>query len=310
MNEMLKWLLDGDVSIQYMTHKRLLGSDETTLERIQQKAAAEGFCARLLSCQNENGHWGLYYYQPKWTSTHYTLLDFKNLCAPQTLKPCRDMVIRMFDDCMNHDGGMNLSKHEHPSDICVDGMVLNYAAYFCAEEPRVIKLAGHLLSAQKKDGGFTWDIHSEIGDPHTTICVLEGLGQCGVSVPGHRLFGMEDAKAKAFAFLLRNGMFMDDADTRFRKLSYPYRYRYDLLRGLECFADQQVPYDPRMQPAIAWLHAKRMKDGLWHLENQHKGNVHFAMETVGKPSRFVTVKALYVCDYFEPSTRAANQSIV
>ncbi len=31
---------------------------------------------------------------------------------------------------MTNYGGMNLSKYNHPSDICVDGMVLNYAAYF------------------------------------------------------------------------------------------------------------------------------------------------------------------------------------
>lgn len=85
---------------------------------------------------------------------------------------------------------------------------------------------------------------------------------------------------------------MDDADKRFRKLSFPYRYRYDLLRALEYFADKQVPYDPRMQPALDWLEAKRKKDGRWYLENEHKGNVHFTMEEVGKPSRFITLKAL------------------
>lgn len=36
----------------------------------------------------------------------------------------------MFGECMNEAGGMNLSKYNHPSDICVDGMILNYASYF------------------------------------------------------------------------------------------------------------------------------------------------------------------------------------
>jgi hypothetical protein len=207
----------------------------------------------------------------------------------------------MFVECMNSDGGMNLSKYEHPSDICVDGMVLNYASYFCPDDLHVIELAQHLLSVQKIDGGFTWDTLSDKGDPHTTICVLEGLGQLSISVARHGLSGIEEAKAKAIEFLLSNKLFIDDADKRFRKLSYPYRYRYDLLRVLECFADQNVSYDVRMQSAIDWLQAKRKRNGLWHLENQHKGNLHFLMEELGQPSRCITLKALYICKYFETS---------
>lgn len=299
MNETIIWLLNGDVSVQYMTHKLILNSDQPMIEQLHNRIATEGFGAEFLSRRCENGHWGLYYYQPKWTSTHYTLLDLKNLCAPESLKPCREMVTRMFGECMNSDGGMNLSKYEHPSDICVDGMVLNYASYFCPDDPHVIKLAKHLLSVQKADGGFTWDTHSKKGDPHTTICVLEGFGQLSVSVPRHGLSGIEEAKTKAFEFLLSNKLFNDDADKRFRKLSYPYRYRYDLLRVLECFADQDVSYDVRMQPAIDWLQAKRKRDGLWYLENQHKGKVHFPMEELGRPSRYITLKALYICKYLE-----------
>jgi hypothetical protein len=299
MNEIIVWLLNGDVSVQYMTHKLILGSDQTVMEQLQNRIATEGFGKEFLSRRNENGHWGLYYYQPKWTSTHYTLLDLKNLGAPESLEPCREMVTRMFAECINSDGGMNLSKYEHPSDIAVDGMVLNYASYFCPDDPRIMELAQHLLSVQKTDGGFTWDILSDKGDPHTTICVLEGLGQLSISVARHGLSGIEEAKARAIEFLLSNKLFIDDSDKRFRKLSYPYRYRYDLLRVLECFADQNVYYDVRMQSSIDWLQTKRKRNDLWHLENQHKGNMHFLMEELGQPSRFITLKALYICKYFE-----------
>lgn len=298
MRDVIQWLLQGDISVQYMTHRLLLDADELLLTHLQERIATEGFGAAFLSRRNDQGHWGLYYYQPKWTSTHYTLLDLKSLCAPPALKPCREMVMRMFDECMLQDGGMNLSKYEHPSDTCVDGMVLHYASYFCPDEPRVIRLAGHLLAVQKADGGFSWDDGSHKGDPHTTICVLEGLGQFDGSVPNHGIPGIEAAKERAVGFLLENGLFMDSADQRFRKLSHPYRYRYDLLRVLECLADLRTARDPRIRPALDWLQAKRRKDGLWPLENQHKGNVHFAMEKTGDPSRFVTVKALYVSRHF------------
>ena len=250
MDDIISWLMSGDVSIQYMVHRYLLGTEKKMLLELQSRIATEGFGAKFLSCQNESGHWGQYYYQPKWTSTHYTLLDLKNLCVPESTKPCKDMVVKMFDECMNADGGLNLSKNEHPSDICVDGMILNYASYFCKEEPRIIKLIDHLLSVQKKDGGFTWNLNSETGDPHTTISVLEGFGQYRMSGSRHRLPEVEESTAGAVEFLLSNRLFMEDADKRFLKLSYPYRYRYDLLRVLDCFAGQRVPFDARMQAAI------------------------------------------------------------
>jgi len=299
MKDVISWLLEGDVSVQYLTHKLLLDSDSTILEQLQNRIEAEGFGAQFLSHQNPNGHWDVHYYQRKWTSTHYTLLDLKNLGVPQTLKPCREMVLRMFEECQLPDGGMNLSKYEHPSDVCVDGMVLAYSSYFCPEEPRLRKLADYLLTVQKADGGFDWDVQSKRGDPHTTICALEGLGQFRAAVSGHKPLDIEVVEDKAIAFLLFNQLFMDFADKRFLKLSYPYRYRYDLLRALEYLASQQIPYDPRMQPALDWLQAKRKKDGLWYLENQHKGNLHFQMEEVGKPGRFITLKALTIFRYFE-----------
>jgi len=94
---------------------------------------------------------------------------------------------------------------------------------------------------------------------------------------------------------------MDHTGKRFRKLSYPYRYRYDLLRALECLADLRVAYYTRIQPAIDWLQVRSKKDGLWYLENQRRGNVHFSMEEVGEPSRFIALKALYVFRHFQVS---------
>lgn len=298
MNSVIAWLLDGDVSIQYMTHRFLLRSNANLLLRLQRRIATEGFGERLLSSQSETGHWGLYYYQPKWTSTHYTLLDLKNLYVPETLRPCRTMVARMFRDCMLENGGLNLSRNQHPSDVCVDGMALNYASYFCPDEPRLDPLVAFLLAAQKSDGGFTWDDRSDSGDPHTTICVLEGFAQYMSSV-GRGNESLRAASGRAIEFLLANGLFAQNADPRFRKLAYPYRYRYDLLRALEYFAAGHVPFDARMRPAIEWLNEKQKPDGLWYIEHQHKGSVHFVMEEIGKPSRLITLKALVILEYFQ-----------
>ncbi len=301
LDPVVRWLLDGDVSIQYMTRRFLLGTDPAMLEPLRERIATEGFGARFLSFRNEDGHWGRHYYQPKWTSTHYTLTDLRNLWIPPSEKSCRSIIQRMFDECQTLDGGLNLSKYEHPSDVCVDGMVLDYASYFCPDEPRVLRLTDFLLSAQKADGGFTWDNASDQGDPPTTVCVLEGMGQFLSAFPRHREQEIRAEVKKAVEFLLSHGLFLGNPDERFRKLSYPPRYRYDLLRVLDCFLRLEIPFDSRMQPALDWLKDKRKKDGFWHLENQYKGNVHFLMENLGEPSRFLTLKALLVLCFYGQS---------
>ncbi|MFA5006127.1 MAG: hypothetical protein WC509_01475 [Candidatus Izemoplasmatales bacterium] len=298
MDKTIRWLLDGDVSVQAMTHRLILHSDPAVIERLRGRIPTEGDGARYLSSRSENGHWGLHYYQPKWTSTHYTLLEMKNIGMPESTPACREMVARTFAECMTEGGGVNLAKSDLPSDVAVDGMVLNYVAYFRPDDSRVADLARHLVAAGKNDGGFTWDERSDHGDPHTTICVLEGLGQFERSVPDHGLSGLAEAKAKAIEFLLSNGLFVGADDRRFRQLSYPFRYRYDLLRVLSYFADEGVSYDDRMRPALDWLLAKRNQEGVWFLEHVHEGRVHFPVGEVGQPSRHLTVLALHVLGFY------------
>ena len=68
--DLIKWLLKGDVSIQYQVNRDLLGNDS---KKLQNKISEEGWGKRFLSFQNHDGHWGRGFYTPKWTSTHYTL---------------------------------------------------------------------------------------------------------------------------------------------------------------------------------------------------------------------------------------------
>jgi hypothetical protein len=149
LDKHIKWLLEGDVSLQYLTHSLLLKTGPDILKTLQAKIEKEGYGAKFLSCRKKSGHWGLWFYQPKWTCAHYTLTDLKNIGMPPGSKDCREMVLRTFDECMLKNGGLNLAKTKLPSDVAVDGMILNYAAYFCPEEKRIDDLAEYILSQAK-----------------------------------------------------------------------------------------------------------------------------------------------------------------
>ncbi len=87
--EIIAWLLRGDVSIQYQVHADLLGKERRDLRK---RIETEGWGKGLLSHRHSNGHWGLRFYQPKWTSTHYTLLDLRNLCISPSCHPIRETI--------------------------------------------------------------------------------------------------------------------------------------------------------------------------------------------------------------------------
>jgi hypothetical protein len=302
-NQRIQWLLEGDVSIQYQVHRDLLNSDRPQL---RERIATEGWGAEFLQLRNQNGHWGRGFYQPKWISTHYTVLDLKNLgIAPhqQAISQSISLILR---DNISQDGGVNPAVTIEQSDVCVNGMFLNYACYFKVEREALHSIVDFVISQQMEDGGFNCQlnqggaVHSSL---HSTISLLEGILEYAWNGYNYRLAELTQIAAEAREFILQHRLFRSDhtgeiIDKRYLMLSYPSRWRYDILRALDYFYFAEIPYDPRMQEAFEVLHKKRRKDGTWPLQAKHPGQTHFEMEKPGKPSRWNTLRALRVLNYY------------
>jgi hypothetical protein len=302
--KIIQWLLKGDVSIQYQVYRDLLSVDRKDL---QHSIATEGWGKRLLSKRRSNGHWGQRFYQPKWISTHYTLLDLKNL----QISPDHPSIDETIDQVLNHekadDGGISLSGTVQLSDVCVNGMFLNYASYFKAEASKLESIIDCLLAELMVDGGFNCRSnrsgarHSSL---HSTISVLEGILEYQLNGYTYRLEELEKAKQSSIQFILLHQLFLSDRTGNiihrdFLKLSYPSRWRYDILRTLDFFQYAGIDWDDRMQAAIDILIKKRNKDLTWNVQAKHPGQVHFDMEKAGRPSRWNTLRALRVLKHFE-----------
>jgi hypothetical protein len=306
----IAWLISGDVSIQYQVRRDLLGEDPDGLESLQKRIVAEGWGARFLSQQRPDGHWGRAYYQPKWISTHYTLLDLRNLEPPRYLPTVCAIIEKTLTEMTGSDGGINFSptftRENRPTDVCVNGMFLNVAAYFRVTGKRLRKLADLLLASRMGDFGWNceqWSgaTHSSV---HTTISVLEGLTSFADADPGYRAKEVAKAIEAGAEFLLKHELFKSHRtgqtmDERFLMLSYPCRWKYDILRALDWFARNGRPHDPRMEPALAVLARKRRADETWPLQNRHPGEVHFDMEVAGRSSRWNTLRAARVMAAYE-----------
>jgi hypothetical protein len=316
-DETVAWLLQGDVSIQYQVRRDLLGEAQATLDALQRRIATEGWGARFLSFQRPDGHWGRGFYQPKWTSTHYTLLDLRNLEPRRDLPTVRAIIERTLTEMTGPDGGIYFSpsfRDGRPTDICVNAMFLNVAAYFRVTGKRLRELADLMLASRMGDFGWNceqWSgaTHSSV---HTTISVLEGLTEFAGAEPACRARAVAVAVESGAEFLLEHQLFKshrtgETIDERFLKLSFPCRYRYDILRALDWFARAGRPHDSRMEPALEVLTRKRRADGTWPVQNKHFGAVHFDMETSGGASRWNTLRAARVLAVYGENRKTPQQ---
>ena len=301
--QLIAWLLEGDVSIQYQVHRDLLATEKPHL---RDRIATEGWGAQFLSFRKKEGHWGQRFYQPKWISTHYTILDLKNLAISQNNNEIRQSISQVIQKLKGPDGGIFPIGTEKKSDICVNGMFLNYASYFGTEEDKLKSIVDFLLSEHMKDGGFNCNsnnkgaIHSSL---HSTISVLEGILEYAKNGYRYRLEELQGAEDKSRTFLLQHRLFRSDRtgniiDKKMLMLSYPSRWKYDILRALDYFQFAGINYDPRMRDALDILKNKRRKDNRWPVQAKHPGQTHFEMEKTGGPSRWNTLRALRVLKHF------------
>lgn len=297
--EVINWLLKGDVSIQYQVYRDLLSTERIDLRN---EIANVGWGKKFLSKRRAAGHWGREFYQPKWISSHYTLLDLKNLCIAPTNPKIRESINIIINKEKGKDGGINPIGSVQKSDVCVNGMFLNYASYFKTEADALKSVVDFILSQHMPDGGFncrsntSGAVHSSL---HSTLSVLEGITEYERNGYRYRLSDLRSARKSSIEFILLHQLYISDRTGKiinkdFLKFSYPGRWWYDILRALDYFQYSKTRWDDRMNKAIEVILTKRNKDSTWNLAAKHPGQVHFDMEKPGMPSRWNTLRALRV----------------
>lgn len=303
-NEIIKWLLAGDVSIRYQVFRDLLSEERKDLQAM---IATEGWGKRFLSKRKPEGYWGLKFYQPKWTSSHYTLLDLRNLCIDPDNVMIKESIAIVLENEKGPDGGIRPIGSIQASDVCINGMFLNYASYFRSDEKKLESVIDFLISQHMHDGGFncmsnrSGAMHSSL---HSTISVLEGITEFEKNSYKYRINELIRIRKAAIEFILLHQLYISDRTgeiirKEFLRLPYPSRWRYDILRALDYLQYSGTSWDDRMQAAFDVLLNKRNKDGTWNVQANHPGKIHFEMERPGKPSRWNTLRAMRVLKHYK-----------
>ena len=272
----LDWLLDSDPAIRWQVLRDLVHAPDEVVAAERARVATEGWGARLLALQGDDGQWAggacfparkLYERDRKqgqpWISTLPTLQLLHDFGIDPHLERVRHAVELVRENCRwEHAGQPFFSGEVEP---CINGRTVTLGIYF---EQDVEGIVGRLLEEQLEDGG--WNCDAERGSVRssfaTTINVLEGLlaheratGGSAESIAARRR-GEEYLLERKLFRRKSSGEIVNPAWLQF---SFPTYWHYDVLRALDYFRAVGEKPDARMEEAMAMLRSKR--NAGWHL---------------------------------------------
>ena len=316
-NGVTEWLLDSDPAIRWQVMRDLLNAPEAEWQKERARIEAEGWGAKLFSLRDDDGQWAGGAFVPSdfteqkwreegqaWTSTCWTLAQLRQLGLPPDCA-CARRTIKLIGKNSRWDHA-GQPYWEGEVEECINGRTVADGAYFGVD---VAPIVARLLGERQEDGGWNCEraMGSQVSSFDTTINVLEGL------LEYERNAGAtpqtQAARASGEEYLLCRNLFRrlstrEVADQAFLKLSYPNRWRYDVLRALDYFRDASVfgrtKPDPRLSEAVEYLRTRQEGDGRWVQDWSPRGRVWFEInEGDGRPSRWITLKALRVLDWWD-----------
>ena len=305
------WLLDGDPAIRWQVLRDLTDAPAAQVAGERAQVADRGWGAQLLAAQDADGRWDGGVYRPgwvneqlpffdAWTATHFTLQSLADLGVDPSHPRVRRCVELVRDRVCWPDGRPYFQGESEP---CSNGIAARSGATLGQDVGAIVTT---LLAGVLPDGGWNCDPGSRVSSFHSTLCAVEGLW--AAERAGHPAAAV--ARPAGEEYLLQRKLFrrLSDGsvvDPRFLMLSFPVRWYYDVLRGLEHFRSVGRR-DERLAEAVELIRSRRRPDGRWNLELHHEGPqlVEFGAGE-GRPDRWTTLRALRVLRWWDVGDPAA-----
>jgi hypothetical protein len=292
------FLMEGDPVIRWQAMRDLLDAPPAEWETERNRVGTEGWGARFLGAQNEDGSWPT----GRWTGSVWTLVTLCEIGLPAPDPRLERGFEFLLARGMPTGGGYTAKSLAAEVDLCHLAFWLRVGSRFASGDERLPQLADLVLSWQMADGG--WNCrrrrvpktrHSSF---HTTFNVLEALRDAAdAGLLPRDLF--EESEARAIEFMLEHRLYRSDktgeiVDERFLELTHPSYWHYTVLRGLDYI--QRTPFirDPRLIDALDYLEGRRKPNGRWPSEKRIPCTTLFDMEKPGQESRWNTLRALRV----------------
>ena len=200
-----------------------------------------------------------------WTATTYSLLLLRDLGLDPRGDEARGAIALVRENSRWEQGDQPFFDGE--VEPCINGMAVALGAYFGENVEGVV---GRLLGEQLADGG--WNCDAERGSRRssfgTTVDVLEGLLEHERATGGSP--ASVRARRRGEQYLLERGLLRrrttgGPIDQAWLRFSFPTRWHYDVLRGLEYFravGDPRTNASPR-RPRCCARSGTPMARGRW-----------------------------------------------
>jgi hypothetical protein len=323
-DEVINWLLESDASIRWQVMRELLNAPEFEWSPERKKVELEGWGARLLSHQDDDGQWagGAFFphdFQARemqeigqpWTATCFSLSQLREFGLDPSSERAKRTVKLVGENSRWNEG--NQLYWDGETEECINGRTVADGAYFGVDISPIVQ---RLLSERLEDGG--WNCERANGSLRssfaTTINVLEGLLEYEKANGGTP--ESIAARKSGEEYLLKRSLFRrlstgEPADENFLKLLHPNRWRYDILRALDYFRSMSlftgVNPDPRIGEAVDHVRSKCREDGKWASDWSLPGRVWFQVnDGPGKPSPWVTLRAMRVLKWWDDAYASKN----
>jgi hypothetical protein len=315
----LDWLLDADPALRWQVERDLAGAPPEVWQATRSRVATEGFGARLLALQDDDGQWAGGAFFPAgffgsaeadepgqpWTATTWVLKDLREwgLDARALAGTAEKLAVNSrweYEDLPYWGGEV---------DVCINSYTLAAGAWLGADVSRLVAwFPEHRLA----DGG--WNCEAEEGDSvrssfHSTLNAARGIlayeritGDAGMRDARHG--GEEYLLSRRLMFRASTGEVVGDFVSRF---VYPNRHRYSALAALDHFREVALLEggrpDPRLADAVALVRAARQPDGTWLQTTPLPGRTWFPVDVgEGEPSRWLTLIGTRVLRWWDEAS--------
>lgn len=315
----LAWLLEPEnPSVRYHTLTRLLHlpSDDPDVRQAQAAIMTTGLVPRILAGQNNDGSWDNpdRYYTAKYTGTVWTLIVLAEFAAD----PAHPQIQRACDFILEHarcpeSGGFAYQMSQRtgtglPSSVipCLTGnMVASLIQLGQHGDTRIQAAIDWITTWQRADDGDApalpdtyYKRFPQCFGRHSCHMGVAKAMKALAAIPPERRSAAVSAKLDEFAeYFLRHHLYKKshdlDAVSRpgWLRLGFPLMYQTDILELAGIFASLGIR-DNRLRDALGIIAGKRGPDGRWCLETTCNGKMQVRIEQKGKPSKWITLRAL------------------
>ena len=327
-DDALAWLLAPDAAnpgVRYFALRDLLDQPANAPEVIAAQTAvmASGPVPAILAAQSPEGCWvepGAGYY-PKYTGTVWQVIFLAQLGADARDPRVRAGCEYVLDHARSSYGGFSAGVSPAGMIHCLAGNLaaatldlgrlgdarLDTALDWLA---RSITGAG-IAPAEEKDApiryyrsgnsapGFACAANNQLPCAWGAVKAMLALSK----VPdAARTSAIRAAIDVGIDFLLSRDPAVADYPTAYTtkpsqswfRFGYPIAYVTDVLQNLEVLVALGCGGDVRLRPALELLLSKQDRQGRWKLEYTYNGKTWVEVEEKGKPSKWVTLRALRV----------------